>query len=82
MWTILLLGNKQKSHTTFSIWHKWRLVSYGRKSHSKFKDWAQVGGLAIVACTKELGNYHIVALNSQFHQFGGGFYAGGNKEVI
>jgi hypothetical protein len=40
------------------------------------------GGLAIVACTKELGNYHIVARNSQFHQFGGGFYAGGNKEVI
>jgi hypothetical protein len=31
----------------------------------------QVGGLAIVACTKELGDYHIVARNSsQFPNLG------------
>jgi hypothetical protein len=39
------------------------------------------GGLAIVACTKELGNYHIVARNSQFPIWVG-FSAGGKYEFV
>jgi hypothetical protein len=43
----------------------------GEKVIAKFKDWTPGGGLAIVACTKEVGNYHIVARsNSQFPKFG------------
>jgi hypothetical protein len=37
----------------------------GEKSDSKLKDLGTGGGLAIVACTKELGDYHIVARNPQ-----------------